>query len=220
MANLIEGTTWEEDLYRIETTDPVEGGEDGVDNRNAKRLGARTRYLKALTAWLSASSGAATPGSSSATLVGAGLELLSAAASATYAFLRLGGANQGVAFEFGYRGSVVPTANTPSPVLSRGTAFADGSVVAVDGFLFARASGNVRVWRLTASYVMTAGALTTKSFVVDDVYVGDSVQGTGASAALAKADWTAGTHPTILSVQVANARDLTVTCRLRFAVMA
>lgn len=47
MANLTEAAGWIEGLYRLETTDPVLGGEDGIDNLQAKTLGARTRYLKA-----------------------------------------------------------------------------------------------------------------------------------------------------------------------------
>ncbi len=46
MAKLAESSQWEEDLYQIETADPVEGGPDGVSNKQAKQLGGRTRYLK------------------------------------------------------------------------------------------------------------------------------------------------------------------------------
>ena len=46
MANLQEGDAWVDGIYRIEQTDPVVGGEDGVDNIQAKQLGSRTRYLK------------------------------------------------------------------------------------------------------------------------------------------------------------------------------
>ncbi|MGU7812024.1 gp53-like domain-containing protein [Burkholderia sp. AW49-1] len=46
MAKLVESSQWEEDLYQIETSDPVEGGPDGVSNRQGKQLGGRTRYLK------------------------------------------------------------------------------------------------------------------------------------------------------------------------------
>jgi hypothetical protein len=59
MPNLIEETSWTEDLYRIELTDPVEGGEDGIDNVQAKQLGRRTRALRAFIdaafapAWIS-----------------------------------------------------------------------------------------------------------------------------------------------------------------------
>ncbi|AIS97131.1 MULTISPECIES: hypothetical protein [pseudomallei group] len=46
MGKLVETSQWEEDLYQIETGDPVEGGPDGVSNKQAKQLGGRTRYLK------------------------------------------------------------------------------------------------------------------------------------------------------------------------------
>ncbi|KVN76048.1 hypothetical protein WL05_01755 [Burkholderia ubonensis] len=46
MSKLVESSQWEEDLYQIETSDPVEGGPDGVSNKQAKQLGGRTRYLK------------------------------------------------------------------------------------------------------------------------------------------------------------------------------
>lgn len=47
MANLTEIAQWENGIYRIELTDPVVGGEDGIDNVQAKQLGNRTLYLKA-----------------------------------------------------------------------------------------------------------------------------------------------------------------------------
>jgi len=46
MANLTETAQWETGIYRIETTDPVIGGEDGISNAQAKLLGNRTLYLK------------------------------------------------------------------------------------------------------------------------------------------------------------------------------
>jgi hypothetical protein len=46
MANLTEDESWTDDLYRIETADPVEGGEAGIDNIQAKQLGRRTRALR------------------------------------------------------------------------------------------------------------------------------------------------------------------------------
>jgi microcystin-dependent protein len=46
MANLTETAQWETGIYRIETTDPVLGGEDGISNLQAKLLGNRTLYLK------------------------------------------------------------------------------------------------------------------------------------------------------------------------------
>ncbi len=46
MANLDLTRQWAENIYQLETTDPVMGGPDGVDNRQAKELGARTNWLK------------------------------------------------------------------------------------------------------------------------------------------------------------------------------
>lgn len=47
MANLIEAAAWESGVYRIETTDPILGGETGTANIQAKQLANRTLYLKA-----------------------------------------------------------------------------------------------------------------------------------------------------------------------------
>lgn len=47
MANLIELEQWEEGIYQLETDDPVLGGEDGIDNLQAKQLANRTQYLLA-----------------------------------------------------------------------------------------------------------------------------------------------------------------------------
>ena len=46
MANLQETAQWETGIYQLETSDPVMGGADGVDNRQAKQLGNRTLWLK------------------------------------------------------------------------------------------------------------------------------------------------------------------------------
>lgn len=46
MANIKERDIWEEHIYQIETSDPVLGGENGIANRQATQLGARTKYLK------------------------------------------------------------------------------------------------------------------------------------------------------------------------------
>ncbi|KAG8154143.1 phage tail protein [Burkholderia catarinensis] len=46
MANLKEESKWEDGVYQFETSDPVQGGPDGVDNLPTKQLGNRTRYLK------------------------------------------------------------------------------------------------------------------------------------------------------------------------------
>jgi hypothetical protein len=46
MTNLTETGKWEPGIYQLETSDPVEGGPDGVDNVQARQLANRTRYLK------------------------------------------------------------------------------------------------------------------------------------------------------------------------------
>ena len=46
MANLQETAQWEAGIYQLETSDPVMGGADGIDNRQAKQLGNRTLWLK------------------------------------------------------------------------------------------------------------------------------------------------------------------------------
>ncbi|KVN57523.1 hypothetical protein [Burkholderia stagnalis] len=48
MADLVEASKWEAGVYQLETSDPVEGGPDGIDNVQARQLGNRTRYLKDL----------------------------------------------------------------------------------------------------------------------------------------------------------------------------
>ncbi|MFM0097535.1 hypothetical protein PQQ87_18110 [Paraburkholderia nemoris] len=47
MANLVEAPQWEGGIYQLETSDPVEGGPDGIDNVQARQLANRTAYLKA-----------------------------------------------------------------------------------------------------------------------------------------------------------------------------
>lgn len=46
MANLTETSEFPAGITRIETNEPVVGGEDGVSNRALKQLGNRTRWLK------------------------------------------------------------------------------------------------------------------------------------------------------------------------------
>ncbi|KVM69845.1 hypothetical protein WJ61_22430 [Burkholderia ubonensis] len=48
MSNLIESDRWEDGIYQLETSDPVIGGPDGIDNLQAKQLANRTRFLKRL----------------------------------------------------------------------------------------------------------------------------------------------------------------------------
>lgn len=47
MANLTELEEFTSGIYQLETSDPVIGGADGVDNLQAKQLANRTKYLKA-----------------------------------------------------------------------------------------------------------------------------------------------------------------------------
>jgi hypothetical protein len=47
MANVTETQNWESGIYRIETTDPILGGENGTANIQAKQLANRTQWLKA-----------------------------------------------------------------------------------------------------------------------------------------------------------------------------
>lgn len=46
MANLKESSFWEEGIYQWETSDPVLGGENGIDNVPTRQLACRTRWLK------------------------------------------------------------------------------------------------------------------------------------------------------------------------------
>ncbi|PRP72451.1 hypothetical protein BUE93_01580 [Chromobacterium amazonense] len=46
MANLQEKPAWEAGIYQLETSDPVLGGPDGIDNLQAKQLANRTVFLK------------------------------------------------------------------------------------------------------------------------------------------------------------------------------
>ena len=46
MANLKETAYWEEGIYQWETTDPVLGGENGIDNKPTRQLANRTAWLK------------------------------------------------------------------------------------------------------------------------------------------------------------------------------
>lgn len=45
-ADLPEVSTWEDGIYQLEVNDRVQGGVDGISNRQAKELANRTKYLK------------------------------------------------------------------------------------------------------------------------------------------------------------------------------
>jgi hypothetical protein len=47
MADITEVEQWDEGVYQLETTDPVQGGADGVDNLPHIALANRTKWLKA-----------------------------------------------------------------------------------------------------------------------------------------------------------------------------
>lgn len=49
MANISETADWVDGVYQIETSDPISGGPNGIDNLPHKHLAARTRYLKMIT---------------------------------------------------------------------------------------------------------------------------------------------------------------------------
>lgn len=46
MADLPESTEWTEGIYQLETSDPVLGGPEGIDNLQGKQLANRTKWLK------------------------------------------------------------------------------------------------------------------------------------------------------------------------------
>ena len=49
MGNLNETEKWEENIYQLETSDPVLGGADGISNRAPWQLANRTKWLKKKT---------------------------------------------------------------------------------------------------------------------------------------------------------------------------
>ncbi|NOK40830.1 hypothetical protein C7296_05015 [Burkholderia thailandensis] len=46
MTDLVESSTWTPGIRQFETSDPVEGGPDGIDNLPLRQLANRTRFLK------------------------------------------------------------------------------------------------------------------------------------------------------------------------------
>lgn len=46
MADLPESAEWTEGIYQLETSDPVLGGPEGIDNLQAKQLANRSKWLK------------------------------------------------------------------------------------------------------------------------------------------------------------------------------
>ncbi|EOU5073297.1 tail fiber protein [Escherichia coli] len=49
MGNLNETEKWEENIYQLETSDPVLGGANGISNRAPRQLANRTKWLKKKT---------------------------------------------------------------------------------------------------------------------------------------------------------------------------
>ncbi|HDY2913045.1 TPA: tail fiber protein [Escherichia coli] len=49
MGNLNETEKWEENIYQLETSDPVLGGVNGISNRAPRQLANRTKWLKKKT---------------------------------------------------------------------------------------------------------------------------------------------------------------------------
>ena len=60
MADITEAEQWDTGVYQLETTDPVQGGDDGVDNLPHKALANRTLWLKAQVALKALLGGSAT----------------------------------------------------------------------------------------------------------------------------------------------------------------
>lgn len=46
MPDLPENPTWADGIYQIEINDPIQGGVDGIDNRQARQLANRTMWLR------------------------------------------------------------------------------------------------------------------------------------------------------------------------------
>lgn len=72
MANITETSNWETGVYQFETTDPIQGGADGVDNLPHKQLGNRTLWLKAQVDALNALKGKTIPEFSAVTAYASG----------------------------------------------------------------------------------------------------------------------------------------------------
>jgi len=67
MSNLPENPSWPEGIYQIEVDDPIQGGVDGIDNRQARQLANRTVWLRLQLEQL-AGSGEGQPGSGGASI--------------------------------------------------------------------------------------------------------------------------------------------------------
>lgn len=52
MADLLDSNEWVDGVYQLEESDPVQGGEGGISNRQAEQLAARTTWLRQREAML------------------------------------------------------------------------------------------------------------------------------------------------------------------------
>lgn len=57
MAGVTESNNWSSEVYRFETEDVVEGGEDGLDNLPGKQLAGRTNWLRLMISAICAAEG-------------------------------------------------------------------------------------------------------------------------------------------------------------------
>lgn len=57
MAGVTESNNWSPEVYRFETEDVVEGGEDGLDNLPGKQLAGRTNWLRLMLTAVCAAEG-------------------------------------------------------------------------------------------------------------------------------------------------------------------
>ncbi len=57
MAGVTESNNWSPEVYRFETEDVVEGGEDGLDNLPGKQLAGRTNWLRLMISAICAAEG-------------------------------------------------------------------------------------------------------------------------------------------------------------------
>lgn len=71
MTNLVESVKWEAGIYQLETTDPVMGGAEGIDNLQAKQLANRTTWLRGLISGLCAAEGVTLSSTTTAGLLAA-----------------------------------------------------------------------------------------------------------------------------------------------------
>ncbi|WP_289703364.1 tail fiber protein [Escherichia coli] len=85
MGNLSETEKWEENIYQLETSDPVLGGVDGISNRAPRQLANRTKWLKKKTeeATQSLAEHARSRNHPDATLTAKGFTQLSSATNST-----------------------------------------------------------------------------------------------------------------------------------------